>query len=333
MKLITLISCFLVHNFGSAQSLWVTSPSVAKHQLVAHVLALGPNHSTFADHLAKKQQNPASDSLVNEALQTLQTQFLTAPRESLNALFINFIEDMKALPLSEVSRQAIHYAYLRLAQLSPETTTQGHLLRTAADWAPDLTVDAEVFPPPFIAQYEKMKATGKGEKKFLNLQLPWANYFVVNGRLISSEDAVAFNASSTVSLEIFSNHYWPLKLQGQVVELVKQAHLLRQPIVTGQCEQWNLNLSRNLNWGDLLIFEDPSCDKKILATKLETKNLKPSLHFADSQLSLKAPERQPLWQSKWFWAGLSVVAVGWLIHENQKSEPHREPQPTTTYSR
>ena len=60
-------------------------------------------------------------------------------------------------PWNTSEKKVIHFSMLRLAQICEANKTKQDWLKRSAEFAPSLEPDPQVFPPPFVEKYQKIK--------------------------------------------------------------------------------------------------------------------------------------------------------------------------------
>jgi hypothetical protein len=213
-------------------------------------------------------------------------------------------------------RKILHFAHLRLAQLSSKSEQKDSYLKQALEFAPDLKMEASIFPPPLQKKYEQLARKMDQNQSVWELPIGADQFevIVINGVIQNGHTSFVKGTERKVRITFLSNQLLPQTVIGSLSEL-KDMSLQTEPLLTGTCQspRWHPSIGFS---SDQLVGLFPGCQ--------ESREL--ALPSQQNMESLRSPNKlaqntSSIWKSKWLWAGVSVIATGLIIQNQQNQRP------------
>jgi len=315
----------------------VQAPSISRGEFTESLRDLDESARSYTDVALEKVEENKLNQL-NQLLAEAQSRFLNGTLDEAREAYSQIAAIALISDWPNEQRQAIHYSFLRLAQLESDSERRDLHLREAAAFAPDLEPDRNLFSPPLVAQYQKVTEEQKGKAVTINLadRFSGFDWLIHNGRRIRIAKTENLKLPpGTHRLKLLSN-----LLQDQTVVVdafaVSGLEPIRRYWLSGTCQNPLLNFttSREVPLPTGGVFA-----RDCIVTKVDGvwKNLaKKSVEFTQRPITsssndipmIHAPQPMPVAPTKstkrgWLWAGLAGVAaasVAVMLAENQKSQ-------------
>jgi hypothetical protein len=359
-KFKVLIAVTCLASFFNSQIVWATNedapiiraPGVTQAELEAFAEAHG--RLTFSKQLELARPGVTNEEHLRALVEKAQAAWLSGSLEQARTLF----KEMTRLTLEadwrEPQRASIHYAYLRLAQLSLTPNERDEWIERAVLAFPDLKADSDLFPPPLVESFQASQTRLIGLGKIYQPYQHFPDYklVLINGKSYENKAELQIRLpATTFRVTGYSDAYAPIteKLtfsQMQAFRLalpklasgscdmatttytfdhVKEISVLypRDCLRTQNSQGW---LSRNADLADVQNFSaslvnpiPPTLDDQI---RLPGQELTGSPESPPSASSSGSSNRT------WLWIGAAVLAVGaaYALHEEMS---HRDDGPVT----
>lgn len=237
---------------------------------------------------------------------------------------------------SSSQRQILFFAGLRISQLS-EGSHQQKWLQVTANYFPEMKVDSEVFPPPFLSKYasaQNQRASQIVEIGHLAEDFQWISVNGVGYNLESLKEVDFPLEKSRVTL--YSDIYQPVSKILTPSEFVNWTPL-KTPLVSGDCNSPKLELDAAKQAS---VFFGLHCIKVIrgdrsLLVSQTSPSMKRSfdhpLNKALQHNSTHMEQPSQWWQNKWVWWGVAAAGAAYMIYDHNQNSSSSEQSPTTTY--
>ncbi len=267
----------------------------------------------------KNQNKVARQSLYRE-LKKAQFEFISGDLEKSKKYFKN-ISDLKfQFDWNEEERKVIHFALLRLAQVTQEPLVKNQLLTEAIEFDSSLVMDENLFPPPMVEKFKQLKKISKTQVWSLPKNAAEFDEILVNGKSHKGHTSFLRSAAARLRLTFLSNKYQTITLI-QEPQHLESANLVLKPMALGDCDHpnWQMELDSSQQW----LFVDEGCvgeskNPQTLST-VSAQNLEISASNQNSSGSV--PQ---ILKSKWLWIGVSILAAGVVVSQNQKQSPQAQ---------
>lgn len=272
----------------------------------------------------------------NKLLASAQKSFLSGSLPQAREGFASFVELAFEQDWRLVQRRALHYGFLRLAQMSITSEERSSWLKKACAYGADIKPDSTVFPPPLMNEYRELLKSSSNVELKLDSRFDGYTAIVVDGKVVnvSSNDFVSISHGQH-RLTLRSDTYAEETLIADAQVLANYSPK-RKALARGSCETPEAD---SLN--DAIIFYDKECQVKATKGKLERVGTQNSSAQTWKDFSVSKPTelsfaeaprpKRPLLKSPWLWAGLAVVASAIIITREQQSETTVTPSSRVGY--
>lgn len=307
-----MLAFFLVFPLW-AQVVAVSTPQTNPLDYENYLLQ-NPSQISFVQHHHKKQKQ-ASDDLFAK-LKRAQFYFLDGQLSLAQQSFAEITNMAHSADWGEKERQALHFSFLREAQLTSNAKTSHKILGRALDFDYEQKVDELVFPPPLVQQYKNLLKQRTSQVFPLPSQTVKFDQVLINGKVQMGVKSFLKIPRQDVRITFLSNIYKPQSFVTNTVQL-QNLEIPLDPLVLGTCENpdWDKKLFANQK----IMRVWPGCqNSKALALPSLSKdiNIKPEVSSSNFKFL----------RSKWFWAGVSVMATGAILHHHQQQGRSSAPQ-------
>jgi hypothetical protein len=307
-----------------AQTTLYRAPGAAK---VRYLTKLRLEKDLVDPMTAHKQMHP-SPARREHLLQMLSEaqQIFLAGKDAKTA-FENILSLLNSDDWKTSQREIFHYAALRLAQISTDQKIRDQWLLTALQIENEVSISAELFPPPVLARYRELKKISR--KVNLAARLNGWSSFLINGvecSMKSCPDIILSN--QPVRVTALSDQWVTQSLlinlnAGDSLDLPKSAWL------TADCELSDAALKGQG-------FCEFKTDPIVQIAKLDLRPKSPldsNPHAAQKLVAPQPPpKRMPEWiKSKWLWIGVGLVTTAAVIAANQPKQETKK-EPTVSYN-
>ena len=309
--------------------------------------------SEWLDQEAARAETSDVEHL-SRLVERAQSAWLNEPQATAKSLLKQITTRALDHDWRDSEREAIHYAYFRLAQLATLDAERDENLKLAIAFDFEFNPDSTLFPPPLIARFKKLKAELLTTAHRVKLNRIFTNHQIVriNGRKFTALDVDVPILEGRFRISAFSDQYPAFHAtltRTQFSELV----LRQAPVASGKCQNEMTSLAEArppLNKIDLSglgglglaeVFYNPNCVKPV------GENAAPKSQGPDPLVSLMQPFRQsqdampagwptaPESQSTsvsrqtWLWVGATALAtsVAYFVYREQERRS-RENSPT-----
>ncbi|HVK62515.1 MAG TPA: hypothetical protein VM432_13235 [Bdellovibrionales bacterium] len=290
----------------------VAAPGVSAVELDSFAESMG-RFSLSRRLLATRVSDKQRIKLKN-ALEKAQGAYLSNSLTVARAKFREITEMKLADDWNDSQREAIHYAFLRLAQTSDVATERDEWLLEAARVFPDLKVDGELFPPPLIEKYRAALERVRAGSRSVDLSEIFTGYrFVtVNGRVFDLEknDSIEI-PSGKHRISAFSDSTAPFAEVTDVAQL-EELHLNAKQIADGSCSEphANGNALKKFGIARVDVLYPGGCLKEAVAeSSQKALDFKPTVE-RDPLFSTTSDSPTIKARRDWIWIGVAAVAAG-----------------------
>jgi hypothetical protein len=221
----------------------VRGPGVSQEQLEAFAEAQG--RLTLSDHLDMIRPGKDPDQRIHKLIERAQIAWLSGSVEAARSLFKEIGHQALDADWREPQREAIHYAFLRLAQSAPTPTERDEWIERAVTVFPDLQADSDTFPPPLIETFRATRSRVLAlAKTYVPLDhFPDHRYLLINGkRFAINADLKIRLPQGTHRVTALSDAYLPVteKLTSSQMQVFR----LSMPLLaSGTCSAPNAGAS------------------------------------------------------------------------------------------
>lgn len=207
-------------------------------------------------------------------------------------------------------REIISESLLRLSQISTSEIEQKKWLRAAVEFDPQMSPNAQLFPPPFLKNFE-------ATKKDLNFSvISLTKYYDTyvklfrNGRTITVSKKTIKIPLGRARFTFVSDSHAPRTLVLNGEDLQKQT-VTSAAYIDGDCKSHRFQKPSAWNQ-DTRLFFSPECIVDSTSAPLLTQALTApaSLNSIDQQLQTDAQPRQRTWiERNYIWVGAAIVGA------------------------
>jgi hypothetical protein len=330
-RFLALILCVSLPSTSFA-SLAYRAPSARNQDFIAWVNANGDG--TLAS--VSTTQNADAKEKLNGLLESAQRAYLEGSLEDSKTFYKKIISLALEEDWSIAQRRAIHFSFIRLAQLAPNESERMQNLTAAAEYAPDLNADSSLFPPPLVNDYEKARFECASTSTSVPVRELFADFdvLVLDGRRIDlQENAVARIPHGNHRVSFVSNAYATVtaRLTGAQLAAYKPA---TRPILSGTCESpaWAIAPER-----EALAYFAHDCQYRFKGGQWSRLNHKQSVENTWAQLKpmrdpnayiQTQPAHKTILKSKWFWAGVAGAALAAVMISQRDNQRDAQVIPT-----
>jgi hypothetical protein len=287
---------------------------------------------TYAQHqldINRKTPRPVNlQSLLKQA----QMDFLSHEPNESKKTFRLITEHIHSFDWNTEERKIIFYSLFRLAQLEKNTQKQKLLLQEAFVFGMNLKLDLQLFPPPLVEHYLKIKKTTVFVSLKLKNLFPLHEIILINGKIYSYKETVTLPYGVyRITAFSSSNKSWTQTLS--LSRLISKK--IHTPSLTkGSCHQPVLNNLDQFSQKNHIRILFPnfcvwSSRQNPLATK-QADTLPADIKMSEEEL--KEPEKNNhWWEEEWVWLGAAVVlgitTVFILSESDNKKEERKQTKP------
>ena len=268
----------------------------------------------------------------NSHLERAQSLFLNGSLAEAKSEFEKLVSLAFEEDWGPAQREAIHFAYLRLAQMTDEPQGRNQALRNAISFAPDLKIDAAVFPPPLLLKFNETAKAMKAKVRKVVLKDHFATFdqLYLNGRkheIESGRTVYIFPGRHRVRLVSDTHESFVTVVDANQIAKLRpslQAH------AEGNCETPKIktSIATTVYFNDDCLYENQNGSwHRLEATNATSDWDKFSVQPQPQKIfsEIRQPKKS-LTKSPWFWggiAGVAVIAVAMIA-----KKPERETEPT-----
>lgn len=188
-----ILSLLLICSHASAtlERAVVAGPDVTDRELRDYVET--HDRRTLSESIETLRPGAAQEELLRSRLERAQRAWLNGSSEQAKGLFAEIVDSAYSADWKQSQREAILYAYLRLAQSSDSPLEKAAWLEKANRFAPDLEPDASLFPPPLLATFKEARAKIAVQSTPIALKdaFPGFRTVLIDGRKVDVESSAA----------------------------------------------------------------------------------------------------------------------------------------------
>ena len=285
---------------------------------------------TYAQYqLDKKRKTPRPINL-QSLLKQAQMDFLSYEPEQSKKTFRLIIEYIHSFDWNTEERKIIFYSLFRLAQLEKNPQKQKLLLQEAFVFGMDLKLDLQLFPPPLVELYLKLKKTAVFVALDLKKLFPSHEIVIINGKVHSNKEKITLPYGMyRITAFSSSQESWTQTLS--LSRLISKK-LKTSPLTSGSCHQPILNkLDNHLQADQIHILFPNFCvwnSLKHQLTKVQQSVLPADIKMED----LKEPEQDTnWWGEEWIWLSAAVILGAttiFILSENKDEQKKKQTKST-----
>ncbi len=288
-----------------AQVVAVSTPNTNPLDYENHLLQ-NPSQISFLQHYGKQRKQTSDDLFAK--LKRAQFYFLDGQLSLAKESFDEITSMAHSADWGEEERKALHFSFLRKAQLTSNVQTSYKILGQALDFDFEQIIDEQIFPPPLVQQYKNLLKQRKSLVFALPSQASKFDQILINGKVQTDVKSFLKIPRQDVRITFLSNTYKPQSFVTNSEQL-QNLKISLDPLILGTCESpdWD----RNLFADQKILRIWPGCQNSkslALPTLSEKLTIRPEVSSSNFKFL----------KSKWFWAGVSILATGAIVHHQQK---------------
>ncbi|MCJ8276751.1 MAG: hypothetical protein MJK18_07910, partial [Bdellovibrionales bacterium] len=192
-----------------------------------------PQKKTYVDFQQSGQS--AHKSKLLKLLKQAQYEFLQGSLEKSKELYTEISELRHQMDWKKNEKKTIHYALMRLAQLSASKDQQSAYIKKALAWDTKLKPDSELFPPPLVRLYHQIKTSQADKVWPLPHKATEFSKITVNGSPIPLGQSYIKLKPGIYRFNFISNKYKNVSLVTEAKNLADHK-LILAPLASGQCD-------------------------------------------------------------------------------------------------
>lgn len=308
-----------------AQEVVIQSEDTTNFQYEKH-LNENPTHQSFIQYKQSLKNNLSPKML--SRLKKAQFEFLEGSLQKSVKEFQAIVDMRFSANWGKKEREAIHFSFLRLAQLEKNKIKRRNYLKKAYSFSPKIKANSQLFPPPLISEYNAIKKELKPKVWPLPEGADVFSHIQINGVKKDGNTSFVQLFPGTHRIQFLSNKYEPVHFVVNTSN-IEEIKIRPMPLARGNClqPQFSNQLPKQIPH----IYLTPNCQGE----KIQPKNTIPVVGIAGLPKG-ESRKKIEFYESKWFWIGMSVVAAGVLMHQNNKggtsTQPNNNPQPQPIFT-
>lgn len=326
MKQLLFLSLYLFCIQATAEQIVLKSPNVSIHEFNAFMMTQ-PKAKTYVE----LQKDQLVDLKIKKALSRsftkAQKSYFTESSDLTIEKFKTVLGFKYLADWGPAERSQILHAHIRIAELTENSTDKTKLLKAAAQFSMGMKLNAKIFSPPTLKEYETIQTQLKAR-----LWDPQANENIYSTALINGraypiiEGQPLMLPRGQVRLTLLSNTHQAFS---RVLdsENLKELKLSAKPLITGSCN--NFNLDPSLLKFDTKIYFNAECiplgNPNLNRTTPRLVDLKPKVDFkiTDPLQSLHLQNKKSFVRKNWKWLtiGAAVIVTGILLSQDKETTP------------
>jgi hypothetical protein len=217
---------------------FVRAPDVAAESFVAR-LAARPGAVSLAEYWDERSPEEAQSRQLSASFSRAQSLFLEGSSENAERAFRDVVRLARDADWRDAQRRALSFSFMRLAQLATAPGSVEERVEGAAAFAPDLRPDADAFPPPLVADWDKALARLKIKSTVIALDEKFAGYeaLKIDGRAVAIRPgATALIAPGPHRFSALSSAY-PYFSQVLTGAQLQALRIDQAPLASGDCAE------------------------------------------------------------------------------------------------
>ncbi len=285
---------------------------------------------TYAKYQLEVNRKTPRPVKLNALLKKAQMEFLSPEPSRSQKTFQIIADNIHSFDWNTEERKIIFYALFRLAQLEKNAQKQELFLKEALTFEMGLKLETQIFPPPLIRLYSKLKKTASFTRLKLSQLFPLHEILMINGKVYSNREKVALPYGMYRVTAFSSSHKsWrqTLSLSRLISRKVKT-----RPLIKGSCQQTNLKelnpaLRKRVRvlFPNFCVWSFPLVE----SVKLSENLLPAEIKMVEKELEKPAQSKE-WWEEEWLWLGTGLaVALGAVFifseSKDKKTKPEKKP--------
>ncbi len=321
----TLVTTMFVNTAFSSPL--VAGPGVSQIEL--EEFARASSRFPLSQHQLATRVDEKLRAKLRVALEKAQAAYLGQMIPVARSRFKEITELKHLADWDQPQREAIHYAFFRLAQTSDTSTERDEWLTEAARTFPDLAPDAELFPPPLIEEYhlagERIRVSS--QRIDLASRFPGYRFISIDGKKHSlAEQSSLEITAGTHRISAYSDSR-PAFSETMTTAQLASFQTEFSDVAMGTCSepQSNPEAMKKAGFEKVEVLFPGGCVKEIgrtIASNSKTLDLRPT---SASDPIFNGLSEAPMMKAKrdWLLIGLITVAAGaaYVIYrDSQKNQ-------------
>ena len=253
--------------------------------------------------LEKIQNQSTSVKQLTVLLEQAQKSFLKDHLHQSGGYFRSITKKAYKKDWADEAQKIIFYSFLRLAQIEWKGLEPEAFLYSAIIFAPHLSPDTELFPPPLVQKFHSIKKNQAKLTVFLKQIFPFHELILINGRVFSGKVRLPYGEYRVTALS--SSH----KKWSRVISLSKlvQKRIVTAPLVSGNCR--NPVFSKNVQKTQTLFPDFCLWSNDFAGTLVDL----PKKEYDSNEIQKNVKDLENTFPRKreWKkWGALALIAVG-----------------------
>ena len=195
------------------------------------------------------------------------------------------------------------------------------MLKLAHAFDTEFASSNDLFPPPLVKKQRDLKNNLKPQVWSLPKKTEKFDLLRINGKKVDFSSGFIKRVPGPLRLSFYSNKWRPQSFQLNIDE-IDSLNLATIPLAKGSCHNPVFN-TKALTQSKMTLF-DQGCTGSTQSQLAQLPREELDLNFKEKTVS-----RSKFYQNKWFWIGLSVVAVSLTAYQidqnNKKHQPNAGP--------
>lgn len=285
---------------------------------------------TYAQYqLDRKRKTPRPVNL-QSLLKQAQMEFVSHEPNESKKTFRLITEHIHSFDWNKKERKIIFYSLFRLAQLEKNTQKQKLLLQEAFVFGLDLKLNLQLFPPPLVEHYLKLKKAVVFISLNLKKLFPLHEIILINGKVYSHKEKASL-PYGVYRITAFSSSHESWTQTLSLSRLISKK-IQTPSLINGSCHQPVFNQPALQKHQKIHILFPNFCVWNSLQYQLTVKqqNILPA-DIKMSEKELKEPEKATeWWEEEWIWLSAAVILGAttiFILSENTDKQEKKEIKP------
>ena len=285
--------------YAEEKGVWIQAPQTTDIEFSSYVKT--ESVKTYAQYQLEKLRTKPRPINLKELLKEAQIKFLSPEPKESKKIFQQITEHTHSFDWTMEERKIIFYSLFRLAQMERNLQKQKLFLQEAFVFGRDLKLDFDLFPPPVIELYSKIKKVSSYSKVNLQSIFPKHQLVLINGRAYTNKEKITLPYGVYRITALSSSHQSHTKVLSLTRLISKK--IKTSSLVSGSCKQPNLSgLKDTLKKEQIRILFSNFCVwnpvfYNLAETKVEVEEL-------------EEPNKTKGLEEKWIWAGVAFILAG-----------------------
>ena len=239
LKKYIVIFFLIVHSsLSQAKTVIIKAPDTSPLEFKAYT-ETESDSLPYSSYLLKKIRAKPRPIILKHHMEKAQRDFLSLDADKAKVHFLNIIDQAYKFDWNQEERDIIFYSFLRLTQLENEPSKRNLFLNDAFVFGMDMEVDDQIFPPPIVDEYNRIKHSAPVIELKLKNIFPFHEIILVNGKRIDASQSFSLAYGHYRITALSSSHArWTsvLSLSKLLLENIKT-----QNLSDGECRNAKLS--------------------------------------------------------------------------------------------